>query len=131
MIVIPLIRELADEFDGELECLGENTEKYITFSVKVNKKIMKRDKDDGEKIANIPYRQKYFDSYRFMSAPLSNHVDNLSNGLHRTHSLFKDDLKVYQESHKILKDVNETIVQASHDMLWQNVQKLLLKKERW
>ena len=33
----------------------------------------------------------------------------------RTHSLFIDDLKVYQESHKILKDVNETNVQASHD----------------
>ena len=33
----------------------------------------------------------------------------------RTHSLFKDDLKVYQESHKILKDANETMVQASHD----------------
>ena len=33
----------------------------------------------------------------------------------RPHSLFIDDLKVYQESHKILKDVNETIVQASHD----------------
>ena len=33
----------------------------------------------------------------------------------RTHSLFIDVLKVYQESHKILKDVNETIVQASHD----------------
>ena len=33
----------------------------------------------------------------------------------RTHSLFVDDLKVYQESHKNLKDVNETIVQASHD----------------
>ena len=31
------------------------------------------------------------------------------------HSLFIDDLKVYQESYKILKDVNETIVQASHD----------------
>ena len=33
----------------------------------------------------------------------------------RTHNLFIDDLKVYQESHNILKDVNETIVQASHD----------------
>ena len=33
----------------------------------------------------------------------------------RTHSLFIGDLKVYQESHKILKDVNETIVLASHD----------------
>ena len=32
-----------------------------------------------------------------------------------THSLFIDNLKVYQESHKILKDVNGTIVQASYD----------------
>ena len=31
------------------------------------------------------------------------------------HSLFVDDLKVYQESHEILKKVNEAIVQASHD----------------
>ena len=33
----------------------------------------------------------------------------------RTHSLSVDDLKVYQESHKILKEVNEMIVQASND----------------
>ena len=30
-------------------------------------------------------------------------------------SLFDDDLKVYQESHGILRDVNEVILQASHD----------------
>ena len=29
--------------------------------------------------------------------------------------MFIDDFKVYQESHKILRDVNEVIVQASHD----------------
>ena len=33
----------------------------------------------------------------------------------RTHSLFVDNLKVYQESHIALKNVNEIIVQASHD----------------
>ena len=33
----------------------------------------------------------------------------------RMHSLFVDDLKVYQESPEILKEVNEAIVQASHD----------------
>ena len=32
-----------------------------------------------------------------------------------THSLFVDDSKVYQESHKTLKDVNEIIVQAIND----------------
>ena len=35
--------------------------------------------------------------------------------VNRTHSLFIDALKVYQESHKYLKVLNETIVQASHD----------------
>ena len=33
----------------------------------------------------------------------------------RTHSLFIDDLKQYQESHEIIKNVNEIIVQASLD----------------
>ena len=38
-----------------------------------------------------------------------------SRDVSRTHDLFVDDLKVYQESHEILRDVNEVIVQASHD----------------
>ena len=33
----------------------------------------------------------------------------------RTHSLFVDGLKVYQENHKTWKDINEMIVQASND----------------
>ena len=77
-----IIKELANKFDGELECLGENTEKYISFSVKINKKITKKDEDDNKKIVNIPYRLKFIDSYRFMAASLSELVDNLSNGLH-------------------------------------------------
>ena len=34
-----IIKELVKEFDGDFECLGENTEKYITFSVPIKKKI--------------------------------------------------------------------------------------------
>ena len=34
-----IIKELAKEFDGNFNCLGENTEKYITFSVPLKKKI--------------------------------------------------------------------------------------------
>ena len=33
----------------------------------------------------------------------------------RTHNLFIDDVRVYQENHDRLKAVNEMIVQASHD----------------
>ena len=34
-----IIKELAEEFEGEFNCLGENTEKFITFSVPIEKKI--------------------------------------------------------------------------------------------
>ena len=30
-----IIKQLAKEFDGQFECLGENTEKYIIFSVPI------------------------------------------------------------------------------------------------
>ena len=33
-----------------------------------------------------------------------------SRDVSRTHSLFVDDLRVYQERHEILRDVNEVIV---------------------
>ena len=32
-----IIKELAEEFKGEFECLGENTEKYVSFSVPIKK----------------------------------------------------------------------------------------------
>ena len=34
-----IIKELVKEFNGNFECLGENTEKYITFSVPKRKKL--------------------------------------------------------------------------------------------
>ena len=53
----------------------------------------------------------------------------------RTHSLFVDDLKVYQESHNKLKIVEEIIAQAATIqelvMTYQNVLKSFFKMERW
>ena len=63
------------EFEGNFECLGENTEKYITFSVPIKKKIENKDLE-------ITYKTKFIDSYRFMSSLLSKLVDNLSQGIH-------------------------------------------------
>ena len=77
-----IIKELAEEFEGEFECLGENTEKYIIFSVPVKKEITKKDKNGNDKITKISYKIKFIDSYRFMSILLSNLVSNLSEGLH-------------------------------------------------
>ena len=77
-----IIKGLAEEFEGELECLGENREKYITFSVPIKKGITKKDKDGNDKITKISYKIKFIDSFRFISTSLSNLVDNLSEGLH-------------------------------------------------
>ena len=64
-----IIKKLAEEFKGELECLEENTEKYINFSVP-----LKKENDNGKKIT---YKLNFIDCYRFMSTSLSNFVDNL------------------------------------------------------
>ena len=77
-----IIKTLAEEFEGEFECLGENTEKYITFSVPINKKITKKYENGNNNIKTISYKIKFIDSYRFMSTSLSKLVDNLSEGLH-------------------------------------------------
>ena len=70
-----IIKELVKEFERNFECLGENTEKYITFSVGIKKKIDNKDLE-------ITYKIKFIDSYRFMSSSLSKLVDNLSEGIH-------------------------------------------------
>ena len=57
-----IINQLAKEFDGQLECLGENTQKYITFLVPIKKEV------DNNNTAM--YKLKFIDSFRL--------VDNFS-----------------------------------------------------
>ena len=64
-----IIKEIAKEFEGSFEFLGENAEEYITFSVPIEKQH-----DDGK---IIKYKIRFKDSYRFMSSSLSKLVDNL------------------------------------------------------
>ena len=75
-----IIKELVKQFNGNFACLGENTEKYITFSVPIKKKIENKDLE-------ITYKIKFIDSYRFMSSSLSKLVDNLSEGIHNNKCL--------------------------------------------
>ena len=93
-----IIKQLAREFKGYFHCLGENTEKYITFSVPI-KNVLDNDKDSGNdsdsdsdndsdsysdndksknKAKTITYKLKFINSCRFMQDSLSNRVDNLS-----------------------------------------------------
>ena len=70
-----IIKELVKEFEGNFDCLGENTEKCITFSVPLKKKI-------ENKNLEITYKIKFIDSFRFMSSSLFELVDNLSEEIH-------------------------------------------------
>ena len=45
-----IIKELVKEFNGNFECLGENIEKYITFSVPLKKNIENKDTEITYKI---------------------------------------------------------------------------------
>ena len=53
-----IIKKLAEEFKGQFECLRENMEKYITFSIPIKKE------HDNDKI--ITYKIKSIDSCRFI-----------------------------------------------------------------
>ena len=44
-----IIKELTEEFEKQFTCLRENTEKYITFTVLIKKRVTRIDKN-GEKI---------------------------------------------------------------------------------
>ena len=65
-----IINQLAKECKGGLDCIGENMEKYITFSVPIKQKC-----DDGK---TSTHKLRFIDSFRFMPASLSYLVDNLT-----------------------------------------------------
>ena len=78
-----IIKYLARKFEGHFTCLGENTEKYIIFSVPIKKVINgyndnDNNNDNNNKAKTITYRIKFIDSYRFMQSSLSTLTDNLS-----------------------------------------------------
>ena len=63
------------ESEVNFECLGENTEKYITFSVPLKKKIENKD-------IEITYKIKFIASFRLTATSLSKLVDNLTEDIH-------------------------------------------------
>ena len=65
-----IINQLAEEFKGDLDCIGENMEKYIAFSAPIKKKC-----GDSK---TITHKLRFIDSFTFMSISLSELVDNMS-----------------------------------------------------
>ena len=82
-----IIKKLVEELKGKIDCLGEHTEKYNTFSVPINKEL------NNNKV--ITYKLKFIVNYRFMPTSLSNVVDNLS-------EINNNDCKKCMEREKII-----------------------------
>ena len=78
-----IIKKLAKKFEGKFECLGENTEKYKTYSIPIEKEVIKVDEDGNESVVTISYKINFIDSARFIATSLSNLVDNLTEEIHK------------------------------------------------
>ena len=126
-----IIKELAEELEGKLECLGENTKKYITFSVPIKKEL-----DNGKPIA---YKIKFIDSFRFISNLLPSLFDNLSEGLHSDkctnckscldHMMFQDDqliFRCFKCKKNFDKDFNKELIKRFPNIYMNLVMKTLI-----
>ena len=88
-----IIKELAEEFKKQFTCLGENTEKYITFTVQIEKGVTRIYKEEEEVTKNISFILQFIDSARFVVSSLSNLVNNLSEEIHRIKFKYRHDDK--------------------------------------
>ena len=70
-----IIRDLAEEFEGQRQCLGENIETYTTFSVTIEKEL-----ENGD---TVTYKVKFINSLRFMASSLLSLADTLADELHK------------------------------------------------
>ena len=78
-----IIKEVAKKFEGEFNCVRENTEKYKNLSVPITKevkRIEKKEKNGEEITIIISYKLQFIDSTRFIASSSSNFVDNLAEG---------------------------------------------------
>ena len=64
-----MLHQLAIEFKGELNCIGDNMEKYITFSAPIKEECNNKNNNNNNNNNNnktITYKLKFIDSFRFM-----------------------------------------------------------------
>ena len=122
-----LVKEFSKEFKGNFECLGENTEKYITLSVPI-----KKEHDNGKITI---YKLKFIDNYRSMNVSLSSLVDNLSEiNTKESDNKFIDNMRAtmasLSQSVDKVSDINKKVSQIDNmrsmiALLSQSIDKIL------
>ena len=70
------MKKLAEKLEKQFTCLGENTEKYITFTVPIEKEFIRINKNGEEITKNTSYILEFIDSARVVVSSLSNLVNN-------------------------------------------------------
>ena len=76
-----------------MTCLGESTEKYIAFSVPIEKNVIRIDKSRIEITKYISYRKQLIDSEIFLGSSWSDFVNNPAEVIHRIQCKYKHDKK--------------------------------------
>ena len=61
-----IIKKVAEKFKKTIYLFRKNTEKYITFTILIEKEVTRIDKNGGEITKNISYILKFIDSARFI-----------------------------------------------------------------
>ena len=112
-----IIKQLAREFKGNFECLGENTEKYITFSVPIKK--------EHDNCKTTTSKLRFIDSYGFMNVSLSSLVDNLS-GINnkKPENKFADTMKSMNEPLSCIVDNLSEINKKEHTKFIVNMRSM-------
>ena len=109
-VIISVLKALMNKWKTRLE-LWKDGEKCVSRWIDIKCGFLQGDSYSpvGFCITEIPIAKLLEQSkgYRMGEPGMRN--------VNRTHSFFVDDLKVYQESHDLLKEINEIIVQASFD----------------
>ena len=78
-----IIKELANEFDCQFDCIAKNSEKYKTFFIPINKEVVKIDKEGNKTSEFILSKIKFIDNMRFVATSISNLADDLTGGIHK------------------------------------------------
>ena len=86
-----IIKSIAEEFKKQFTCLEENTEKYISSTVPIEKRSTRIDKNEEEITKNISYILQSIYSAGFMASALSNLVNNLFELIHKIKCKFGQD----------------------------------------
>ena len=70
MTFILSVKELANEFEGQLESIRGKNEIYKSFTALIKNEVIKIDKDGNKSVETLSYEIKRIDSMRFPSKHL-------------------------------------------------------------